>query len=69
MKHTIGRWSRSVLGRFLPVLALAGLLSAVLTAPAHAELPGGGWGERHLDEVTLLGSHNGYANGPDGMSA
>ncbi|MFJ5723027.1 RICIN domain-containing protein [Streptomyces sp. NPDC093149] len=69
MNHTIGRWSRAVLGRFLPVLALAGLLSAVLTAPAHAELPDGGWGERHLDEVTLLGSHNGYANGPDGMSA
>ncbi|RSS83668.1 ricin-type beta-trefoil lectin domain protein [Streptomyces sp. WAC06614] len=45
-------------------IAVAPLLTA---PPAQAAVPGG-YGERRLDEITLLDSHNGFSNQKDGIT-
>ncbi|MFJ6935858.1 ricin-type beta-trefoil lectin domain protein [Streptomyces sp. NPDC101132] len=64
-----GRFAR-LLGRLLPAVAavLVGVAVAPLLSapPARAAVPGG-YGERRLDEITLLDSHNGFSNGHDGI--
>lgn len=53
--------------RLIPlILLIAGFLVVVPTTPAAAQ-PTTGWANRHLDEIALLDSHNGFANPSDGI--
>ncbi|MFF0437185.1 ricin-type beta-trefoil lectin domain protein [Streptomyces sp. NPDC004327] len=59
--------------RGLPALALAMVafllaFGAVLAPTPAQAAPPDGWNNRHLDEITLLGSHNGFANGADSVN-
>lgn len=53
--------------RLIPLLLLlTGFLVVVPTSPAAAQ-PSTGWANRHLDEIALLDTHNGFANPADGI--
>ncbi|AZK95460.1 MULTISPECIES: ricin-type beta-trefoil lectin domain protein [Streptomyces] len=51
---------------WLAVVSVLTLGIVAVPTPAQA-VPPDGWNNRHLDEITLLGSHNGFANDSDGV--
>ncbi|MFJ6138159.1 RICIN domain-containing protein [Kitasatospora sp. NPDC092286] len=67
--QTIARGRRQGLPAVAWAMVAFLLAFGAVLAPTPAQAaPPDGWNNRHLDEITLLGSHNGFSNSADGVN-